>query len=355
MTVSTLTSHATAPVNVLFQSNALRQARARAVYFVGHKPGVLTRHANTLSVTWRRIDALTPTTSALTELSGTLTVPTRAATAIGVTDTSATASKYGDHVFLTEEADLVNFSGLVDEIVTALGIQAGRSMNRLQRNILEDNATAIYANGASANSGVTNPITNILIRNAVNALQSNSALKFTPVTEGSRNIGTAPVNAAYWGLCHVDVEEDIRNLSGFRGVETYAGQTETAIGEFGVAAGARWLSSEEATVDASAGGNPGSDVRSTNGDNADIYPTVILGMEAHGAVSLDTDFLKTVYMAGDRIPAIELISKPRGSAGAGDPFNEVSSLAWKGWHTGAILDANWIRCLRVAASTLTEV
>jgi len=353
MTIST-TSQATAPVNVIFQETLLRVARARCPHFVGSVPGEVSSHRGSFRVTWRRIDALTPTTSALSELTGTLTMPTRAATAIAVTDTSATASKYGAHVTLSEEADLINFNGLTDGIVTALAVQAGRSLNRLQRNILEDNATAVYASGATANSGVADVIDRVLIRRGVNDLQNQSAMTFTARTFGSTNVGTAPLGEAYWGICHVDVEEDVRMIPGFRGVETYAGQTETAIGEFGVAAGIRFISSPEASADADAGAAAGNAVRSTTGVSADIYPTIILGQEAHGSISLDTKLTKEVYSAGDRVPGIILISKPRGSAGTGDPLDEVSSIGWKAWHSGALLNSNWVRGLRVAASKLTQ-
>jgi hypothetical protein len=48
-----------------------------------------------------------------------------------------------------------------------------------------------------------------------------------------------------------------------------------------------------------------------------------------------------------------MISHPKGSAGPADPYNEVSSVAWKSWHAAKILDGTWVRNLRSAASKLT--
>lgn len=348
----TTQSEIAGPVNRVFQTQLLRQAKARCPYFVGSLPGDIASHAGSFTVLWRRIDTLTPTTSALSELTGTLSMPTRAATQAGITNVTATVSKYGDHIFLTEEVDLVNPNGLVAGLMDTLGIQAGQSLNRLQRNVLEDNATLVYASGASADANVADKISANLIRNAVNTLNRNSAMLFTAETQGSQNIGTSPVRPAYWGICHSDVEEDVRDLNGFIAVERYSGQTATAAGEFGTIGGVRWISSPEGSIDTDSGGDPGATLRSTSGAAADLYTSMIFGMDYHGAISLDTELIQEVYTAGDMIPGIILISKAKGSAGTGDPLDEVASLGWKSWHAGAIMNANFGRGLRTGASVL---
>ena len=341
------------PVNRVFQQQLLRQARARCTYYVGSSPGDLSSHAGSFTVLWRRIDAFTPTTTALTELSGTISYPTRAATAAAVTDVTAAVSKYGQHIFLTEDADLVNPNGLVAGLVTTLAISAGQSLNRLRRNVLEDNATAIYASGASANSGVADAISLPLIRNAVNVLERNSARTFTPMTTGDGDFETSPIPASYWGLVHSDVAMDIRDLTGFIPAEKYGGQTALGGGEFGTVGGVRWLSSPEGSITASVGGDPGASLRSTNGTDVDVYESIVLGMDAHGSVSLDADLIQDTYEAGDSLPGLMLISHDAGSGGTGDPFNEVRSMAWKAWHGGALLNGNFVRMLSTGASALT--
>ena len=67
---------------------------------------------------------------------------------------------------------------------------------------------------------------------------------------------------------------------------------------------------------------------------------------------LRTSRVKEIYQAGDSLPAIELISHNRGSAGAMDPLNEIMTLAWKAKHTGAILNSTWLRGIRSAATRL---
>lgn len=353
MTLTT-TTQLGGPVNYVAQRTLLSNAKARCPYFAGSQPGdILPSHQGSFSVLWRRYENLTPTTSAKTELTGSLSLPTRTATQVSKSDVTATVSKYGDFMYLTEEADLVNVNAQSEKLAEVFGIQAGRSLNRLQRNILEDNLTLIYEGGGSADSSVTAKISRNAIRQAVNTLNRNDAITFTPETTGSKNVGTTPIRMAYLGMCHSDVEEDIRDLSGFIAVEQYAGQIATYPGEFGMVAGVRWISTSEATIDASSGGAPGAGVRSTNGTAVDLYTSVILGKECHGALSLDVELIREQYMAGDMVPGIIMISKAKGSSGVADPLDEVSSVGWKSWHGGAILNSTWGRGIRSGATKLT--
>lgn len=358
MTLTT-TTELTAPVNVKFQRKLLKDARQRCPYFIGSRMGdVLQSHSGTFTVRWRRYNNITPTTSALSELTGSLSLPTRTATQATKTDIDATVAKYGAFMYLSEEADLINMNNQTAELTEVFAVQAGRSLNRLQRNVLEDNATLIYADGGTADGQVSSPVSLSLIRRGVNTLNNYSAMKFMPATSGSVNIGTTPVRESYWGICHVDVEEDIRDIPGFKPVETYMSQTATEPGEFGAVGGVRWISTEEASVDADSGDAAGSSVRSTTGVSADLYTSLIIGMNAHGALSLDADLIRRIYKAGDEIPGIVMVSKSKGSSGVADPLDEVASVGWKSWHAGSLIgpgtsNSNWIRGLRTAARLLT--
>ena len=338
------------PVNRVFQETLLRNAKARCPYFAGSVAAEIVEHRGTFTALWRRISNMTPTTSALAEITSE-SYPFRAGTALAVVDVTATVSKYGQVVFLTEEVDLINFNGQTDKIVEVLGISAGRSVNRLQRNHLEDNATLIYAGGANADGEVSDSISLELIRNGNNALQRLDALKFHPSTQGADLHGTTPIRETYIGMCHVDVEEDIRDLGGFTKAELYASQVGLLPGEFGTAGGIRWVSSSEASIDTGAGANAPAGIRATTG-NSDLYTSIILGLDAHGSLGLSTRHVKEIYRAGDKLPSVMMIRHNRGSAGAMDPLNEIMTLSWKSWHAPVILNADWLRGFRHATRTL---
>ena len=357
----TTTTEISAPVNVVYQTALLRRAQMVLPYFVGSVPGDLREHQGSFTVKWRRYEHLTPTTTALTELTGNIAFPTRVAAQPSITDVTATVSKYGQFIFLTEEADLVNINNVAMELSEVLGEQAGRSLNRLQRNEVEDNFTAAFTSSATTATGVAGGSTAsgfiklTAIANVVNTLDRNDARKFLPMTLGSTNIGSAPVRESYWGIAHPDVVADLRTLTGWNSVETYAGQTETAIGEVGHVGGVRWVETSEASIDATTGvastGSATTHGRST-ATRYDVYSTPIFGQNAVGTVGLGFQHVKDIYRAGDNVPGIMMISHAKGSGGVADPLDEVATIGWKSWHAPKVLNSTWGRTLKTAASIL---
>ena len=349
----TTTTQIAGPVNVVFQQTLLRNAKARCPYFVGSVPAEIREHTGSFTAKWRRIENLTPVSAALSQLTGNVAFPTRDAVQPSVTDITKAVSKYGNYILLNEEVDLVNFTGQADKLVEVLGINAGQSINRVQRDEMEDNATQIYSDGVANRAAVATAIKLNDIKNAVNQIKRNDGTAFMAQTEGSRNIGTAPIRESFWGICHPDVEEDIRTLSGFNAVETYAGQTSTAPGEFGAVAGVRWLSTSEGSIDDNSGVSVGSTgCRSTGGSTIDTYESVVFGKDAVGSLGFGAEHIKEIYTAGDKLPAVLAISKPRGSSGVADPLNELSTMGWKSWMAAKILNGNWIRNIVSGATDL---
>ncbi len=347
----TTTTQIPQPVDVKLQKELLVNAKARCPYFVGSTPASVGVHQGTFTAKWRRYENLTPVTAALAPITGAPTYPTRTAVQPSITDYTATVAKYGNYIALNEEVDLINPSNQDMKLAEILGINAGQSLNRLQRNEIEDNATVVYQSGVSADANVNSTLTLTQIKAAVNNLNRQSAMTFTAMTRGQDAENTSPIRPAYWGICHSDVEEDVRLLSGFIAAERYAGQTSLAEGEFGTVGGVRFVSSPEGSIDAGAGATGGSGVRETS-SNADLYHVPILGMDAVGSLGLDTNHVKKIYKAGDKMPAVEMIMKAKGSAGSGDPLNELATLGWKSYHAAKILNPLWVYTARCAASAL---
>ena len=352
MSVTTTTQIA-APVDVALQKELLINAKARTPHFVGSTPAVVGEHKGTFTAKWRRYENLTPVETALTPISGAPSYPTRTAVQPTVTDYTATVAKYGNYISLNEEVDLVNPSSQDMKLAEVLGINAGQSLNRLQRNELEDNATVIYPSGSTADANTNASITLGQIKLAVNNLNRQSAMTFTAMTKGDNAENTSPIRPAYWGIAHSDVEEDIRLLTGFVAVERYAGQTQLADGEFGTVGGVRFISSPEGSIDLNAGSTGGTNVREDGGGTgADLYHTPIFGMDAVGSLGLSTKHVKKIYKAGDRLPAVEMIVKPKGSSGTADPLNEIATAGWKSFHAAKILNPLWVYTARSAAGAL---
>lgn len=359
LTISATDTELPKPLNAVFQQTLLRNAQVRAPYFAGTVPGELTKQRGSNVAMWRRINNLAAATSALSELTTTAAyMQGRSSAALSVTNVTATAAKYGNFVILNEEVDLFNFPEQFDKILQIISINAGQSLNQLQRDVGEDNATLVYAGGAASDGAVASAITLDSIKLVINTLDKNSAMTFTPVTTGALQIGTVPINMGYWGLCHPDVAVDIAGLTGFTSVEKYAGQTQIALGEFGAITVAgkavRFISSEDAGSDAGSGasGAGSADLNGTS-DNVDLYTTLIYGQDAIGSVGLGQQHTDGIYRAGDELEAVDVIVKMPQNTGTSDPFNEISTVAWKAWHTGAVLNSSWVRGIRSGATDLS--
>ena len=357
----TTTTQIDGPVNRIFQTTLLRNAKAACPYFAGTTPAEIRQQGGTFTAVWRRIENLTPTTTALAELTGAVAFPTRTGSQPTVTDTTATVSKYGDFIYLNEEVDLKNFNGQADKLAEILGIQAGRSLNRLQRNVAEDSLTAFLTGSATtaADIGGSPTASGFIKRSEIaavtNTLDRNDASIFRSQTLGSTNIGTSPIRSSYIGIVHPDTAEDLRTLTGFNSVETYAGQTETWPYEFGATPGVRWISTTESTIDTTTGMAATASATTSGRSTAtrfDVYNSVVYGQDCLGSLGFGFEHIQEIYKAGDKLPGVQMISHPRGSAGAADPLNELSSTGWKTWHAGVVLNTGWGRVYRHSASVL---
>lgn len=361
LTITATDSELQKPVNVVFEQTFLRRAQQVCPYFIGSQAGNLNRQQGTSTIKWRRIEQETPSTATLSELTTTASyMQGHTSDTPSFTDVTATVAKYGQFYIVNEEVDLYNPNGTTAELVAVLGESAGRSLNQLMRDVMEDNSTQRYAGNVASTGAVHSVITTGIMDRTINELTKNSARMFYPMTTGSQNIGTAPILPGYWGLCHPDVAYDISAFStGFTSVEKYAGQTAVVTGEFGIYSKAgrsvRMIMSEDASLDADTGAAlSGADLNSTSASVADTYATVVFGQDAFGSVGLGMRHTDGVYRAGENQGGFNMIFHPRGSGGTSDPFDEIATLAWKAFFAGAVLNSNWSRAIRSAATNLTN-
>jgi len=351
---TSLSTHVTAPVNFQLMKGLLKAARKRLPFFNGTLQGQLEENNGAYSVRWERIENLTAATTALGEQTGNAAFANgRDAVRPTVTRVDAAMAKYGNAIILNEEIDLVQVNARAMRFLDTLGANAGESLNTLLRDDIITGATTVrYGNGVASAATTVTAIGANDIKYAVNYLNRQSAMKMFPEGVGSRNIGSSPIRESYFGICHPDVEEDIRDIAGFVAVEQYAGYTSTLPGEFGTVGGVRFSSTEIANITADEGTTSAAGFRGTSDILNDTYDTIIYGMEAIGTVGLGENHAKEIYEMGDRVPAVSLIKHDPGSSGVGDMYNEVGSLAWKAFYAGQVLNANWIVNVKTLASEL---
>ena len=356
LNVSNLTSTVQAPVNFVLMRGLLSAARKVCPFFNETLPGALEKKGGSMSVKWRRIENLSPATTALSEhtengpavfgLGRSTAKPT-------ITDITKAVAKYGNAILLTEEVDLFNVNSNSMALMDTLGANAGESLNSVAATEFQNATQVRLGGGVTSADAIITGISANDIKYAVNTLNRNSALRVFSMGTGSQNYNSQPIRQSYMGICHPDVEEDIRNLTGFVGVEQYGGYTSTFVGEFGAVNGVRFCSSEIAPITSAAGTTSVAGFRGNSDDTNDLYDTFIYGREAVGTIGLGEQYAKEIYLMGQRLPAVELIVHKPGSSGIADMFNEMGSIAWKAWHATKILDGRWIVKVRTLASDLS--
>lgn len=368
LTVSATDTEVQKPVNVAYQQNLLRNALPLAPYMTGTTAGQISRNAGTATIKWRRYNTsadnasgISPSTTALSELTGNASyMQGRTPATVHFSDVTATVSKYGQFFILNEEVDVFLPNGTMMGITDTLGITAGRSKNQLQRDVIEDNVTLVQAGGAASDATQESAITAAAIHSVVNTLTRNSAMPFTAQSGGSTNVGSSPMLPGYWALTHPDVAYDVSQLTGFISVAKYISHTATVPGEFGAFDSAgytvRFIQTPEASIDTDSGASsPSAGLRATSA--VDLYTTVIYGRDAVGSVGLGRRFSDGIFRAGEgsSMDGIEMIAKGVGTgnlSGTDDPFNEITTLAYKFYHAGALLNSSWARGIRSGATSL---
>lgn len=346
-------------VNFQMIRGLLSAARRKFPFYNGTLPGELNKNGSTAAVKWERLENLASATSTLSEITGAQSAFFGRSTVLPTVSTqTATIAKKGNAVMLTEEIDLMQMNLRAMRFMDILGENAGHSLNLLMETIYSGFTQIRYSNGAAgggtADTNVTSEIVLTDVKYGVNLLNRASAMQFTTPAYGSQNVTTSTVRSSYYGICHPDVTEDVRSLSGFVGVEQYGGYTETIPFEFGAVGGVRWCETEIIPISTGAGTTTSDGtIRGATSILNDVYSSYIYGKEAVGSVGLGMQHPTNAYTGYDpkKPPGIEIVHKPIGTVGT-DLYNEISTIAWKAWWAGAVLNANWGVKIRSGASKL---
>jgi len=254
--------------------------------------------------------------------------------------------QYGDFMGFTDVImDLhEDYPAVLREMSEALGEESANTLETLRFNVLKAGTNVFYANGASR-AAVNTPITLPTQRRIVRSLKNQNAKQFTQVLSSSPAYNTQPIEAAFIGLVHPNVENDIREMSGYINVKHYANGTAPFPGEIGAVEDVRYISSTVFESWADAGG-AATDVLSTTGTNADVYPILYLARDAFGTVPLRGESMGAGR--ADMRAANIMVVTPK--ATNVDPLAQRGTAGWKAWNATVILQDAFLVRAEVAAS-----
>lgn len=277
-------------------------------------------------VQWRKMSALTSTTTALTE------GVTPASEELTITSTTGTVYEYGSYVRYSKLLAELGIDMVASEASDALGEQAADSLDLITRNTIATGGSAQYADDATSTATVEagDYLT------AAEALEALATLK--------NNKAQPPMKGFYPCLIHPYTEYDLYQDSTFQAILSYVqnrGDGNSWInGYVGRAFGMEFFVTPNAYVNAAAGAG-----------SIDVYTSLVIGKSAFGIGGLGA-YMPKVMSSGPnamdnnntfkKLRPLRLIDKPFGSSGTADPLNQRATIAWYTTFVVQVLDSTFM-------------
>jgi len=250
-------------------------------------------------------------------------------------DYTVQLNQYGDYISITDVVEDTHEDPILSEATQILSESAAQTFEAVRYNVLKAGTNVFWTNGG-VRTAVNTTITLALQRQITTALTRQNAKPITSILSSNPNYRTEPVEAAFIGLIHPDMETDCRQITGFIPTKQY-GTVTPYENEIGAVERVRYLISTVFTPFPDAGGAKGL-MRSTSGTSADVYPMLFLARDAFGIVPL---------RGRDSLTPMVVNPKPV----AGDPLGQRGSVGWKAWQAAVILqDAFMVRCESAATA-----
>lgn len=285
---------------------------------------------NSTTISFRRYNKLAavPAGAVLTE------GVTPDGSALTKTDVTATLVQYGDWIQLTDVVQDTHEDPVLSESVDILSEQAAEIIETVRWDVIKAVANPVYSNGTARNA-VNTKITLATQRSATKKLKRQNAKHITKKVSSTANYATESVAKAFIAICHPDVENDVRDMTGFIDVKDYGSMTPYD-NEIGAVEGVRYLTTTIAAPYEDAGGTKGS-MESTSGTVADVYPVLYIAKDAFGIVP---------FKGKNAVTPTIVNPKPSSS----DPLGQRGSAGWKAYQSAVILNDAWMVCAEVAAT-----
>ena len=295
----------------------------------------------TKTIGWRRYNSLAPAMQALTE------GVTPDGVDISYTDINASLDQYGSLMKITDVLADTYEDAIVKEMSDLMGEQAADTIEYLRWKELVCGTNVLIAGGGASRHLAKVPLVGDF-RNAYRNLRRNRGKFFTSVIKASPNVGTTPVPAGYYAVCHPDMEPALRAINEFIPAERYGNSSQTIPGEIGAIEKIRIVTSTFAEPFAlgNSAGVPAAtadtvQTMTTDGGSTPysvVYPIVVFARNAYGTIALQ----------GKNSMQVTVLNP--GTPSKSDPLGQRGYVSWKTYNATKILnDAFMVRIEALAS------
>ena len=254
-------------------------------------------------------------------------------------DVAMTLKQWGDLVIITDKVNDLSEDPVLKIATEEAGKQAGATLEQVTYGVAKAGTSVYYANGTARNQ-VNTAVTLNKLRGVVRYLKRSKAKPFTKILGSSVNYGTKSVEASYIGICHTDCEADIRNLAGFKPVADYGSRTPVSEHELGSVENIRFVTSPDLDPFEAAGSATLNSMVSVGAAAVDVYPILILGMDAYGCCPLK-----------GKESIVPSVINPD-TKDKSDPLGQRGFVGWKAWFNAVRLNETWMARLEVGVTDI---
>lgn len=206
----------------------------------------------------------------------------------------------GDYVTLSDKLQMTALDPVVSEVTTAMGRQAGKSVDTLVRDVVHAGTNVLYAPNYAAGVYTENVARSTMDASAT--ISVDLLLQAAAILEGQ----DAPyIDGEYIAIMHPYVACDLEKNKDWQDIQRYQHPEKIYKGEIGSIGNIRVIKNTRAKIRFEAGA-----------DDLSVFDTMVLGLDAYAVTALEG--------AG-----LQHIVKPLGSSGTADPLNQRSTVGWK--------------------------
>lgn len=259
--------------------------------------------------------------------------------ALIVTDIQVVLEQYADAIPFTDVIQDTIEDNTLDDMTKLAAQQAAETKETVRFNALKAGTNVFYGGTGTTRATVNGTVTRSLLRKVYRSLRRNRAMVITEIVAATAKIATEPVAAAYFAVCHPDLDADIKDITGFTPVEKYADSSKALPFEIGKAENFRFICSDLFTPFMSSGlsGSTYLTGGTTGTGQADVYPILVFGKDSYGIVPMQGKNAVKIYVVNP-------------TATASDPVAQKGSVGWKMYDAAVILNDLWMARVEVGAS-----
>lgn len=292
------------------------------------------------NITFRRIVPFDAATTPLTE------GVTPTAQQFQYENVTATMQQFGVLVEFTDwAADLVE-DPVFNDCLKAVADQMAKTIEAVTWGVVRA-GTNVYRSNGAVRTSINTPLDQTQQRAITRFLNRQKAEKVSRIQDASPNYATRAVWAAYVGAAHTDCEHDMLEMPSFIPVAEYGTRRTLCDEEVGACENVRYVLSPDLSPFADGGGTyngSGTDMVSTTGVSADVYPVMYFGKNSYGVVPLK---------GKGAVEPIMIPTTPSGRPDKADPLNQRGYVGAKHYFTAVRLNESWMARGEVACTAIS--